>query len=472
MLNMCFALYEDQVGLFDWRQQYIGNAKHVYFEQSTHSKRVFATTEENVLAALNARTGQIMWRKVFERKHGVIETLLHSSNLLVTVSAEGRTVRSWDPNKGHLIWESTSEGKSNVKLLDDNIGNILKGHNSILLEEDIGGIVFSSSVAVRMISQSDGSDIWEYFIRDSDSLVMGITKIPDRIIVFVAKIENNDFVIDIKHLDMENGKVVEEVSLPAPWLVRKDASCELVSNTFLTCLISEDLNIIVNNYADKGTFFSETKLNTLVDITLTKAYEASLGALSESSDKFFVHLNKNHLILGTINASSGSIEVLRQIRKSGFYSEVYLSKQKYIFEVFKDIVDSAENLQINVYKSDNNFTPIKKLETRIALGIHSGMGVPVRGTVYAYSKRSDINYRIVVTFEDYSLSLIQNMGNNVGKVLWVRNEALSGVTITKMIELPPSASASKLELMQAEFAVVPNSKLFVQIVLFFVMECH
>lgn len=455
MLNVCFALYEDQVGLFDWRQQYIGNTKQAYFEQSTHSKRVFASTEENVLAALNARTGQIMWRKVFERDDGIIESLLHSSNLLATVSASGRTARSWDPNKGHLIWESTIQTKVGDDIPKFEKSSILKGHNSLVVdEEDIGGIVIASSSVVRLISQSDGSDIWEFSLEEPNSAVLGVTKMPERIVVFCSKLENDKIVLKVLHLEMENGKLVDEVSLNEHWLAQADTSCEIVSNQFFACLVPREDKILVNDFSSKSNSFRESHLIDLTSIeTLPNVYTASLKVLSEGSDKLVIRIGKTHLMLAAINDDS-SVKLLKETQKPGFYSEVFLSKQKYIFEVFKDVIGSTDNLQINVYKADEKFTAIKKLETRINLGIHSGMGAPMHGTVFAYSKREDINYRIVVNFEDSSLSLIQNIGNNVGKVLWVRNEALSGVTFSKMIELPPSTSASKLELFHAEFAAV------------------
>ena len=459
LVNMCFALYEDQVGLFDWRQQYIGNSKDLYFEQSTHnSKRVFTTTEENVLAALNARTGQIMWRKVFEREDGVISSLLHSSNSLVTISAQGKTVRSWDPNKGHLLWESISQHGMSRPTRERSEAKYIKGHTSLLLEEEIGAIVASSFSTVRMISQSDGSDIWggEYTVSELNSNIMGVAKLDDRITVFILQQEDSLF-ISVRHLDIENGKLLEEIKIPAVWMAEKGVACDMVSGTFLVCLIPAERTLKVNNYASKSDLFHTVKLDDLSNLQSTASYTPTIHTLSKQSDNFFIRLNSSHIILATINENS-QVQLVREVQKPGFYSEVYLSQQKYIFEVLKDVSNVAESLHINVYKSDDIVNPIKKLETKISMGSHSGMGSPISGAVYAYSKRSDINYRITVVFEEHSLSLIQNMGNNVGKILWVRNEALSGVTSTKMIELPPSASASKLELLHNEFAVLPNSK--------------
>uniref|UniRef100_A0A2P2LBZ4 Uncharacterized protein MANES_03G061800 n=1 Tax=Rhizophora mucronata TaxID=61149 RepID=A0A2P2LBZ4_RHIMU len=55
-----FSIYEDQVGLMDWHQQYIGKVKHAVFHtHKTGRKRVVVSTEENVIASLDLRHGEI-----------------------------------------------------------------------------------------------------------------------------------------------------------------------------------------------------------------------------------------------------------------------------------------------------------------------------------------------------------------------------------------------------------------------------
>ncbi|XP_063173487.1 ER membrane protein complex subunit 1-like isoform X2 [Candoia aspera] len=58
------AVYEDQVGKFDWRQQYVGKLKFAFLEASPASKKLIVATEKNVAAALSPRTGEILWRHV------------------------------------------------------------------------------------------------------------------------------------------------------------------------------------------------------------------------------------------------------------------------------------------------------------------------------------------------------------------------------------------------------------------------
>uniref|UniRef100_A0A0M3HY09 Secreted protein n=1 Tax=Ascaris lumbricoides TaxID=6252 RepID=A0A0M3HY09_ASCLU len=55
------AIFEDQVGKFDWRQQHIGCPYQIHFDRSKSVKSdfIFVSTEANVLAALRSNTGNI-----------------------------------------------------------------------------------------------------------------------------------------------------------------------------------------------------------------------------------------------------------------------------------------------------------------------------------------------------------------------------------------------------------------------------
>ncbi|KAL6521161.1 hypothetical protein OROGR_017730 [Orobanche gracilis] len=49
----------------DWHQQYIGKVKHAVFHtQKAARKRVIVSTEENAIASLDLRHGEIFWRHV------------------------------------------------------------------------------------------------------------------------------------------------------------------------------------------------------------------------------------------------------------------------------------------------------------------------------------------------------------------------------------------------------------------------
>ncbi|KPJ04346.1 Uncharacterized protein KIAA0090-like [Papilio xuthus] len=101
---MC--IYEDQIGKFDWRQTYVGRIKFSQFDTVSTARKLIVATEENVLAALHLKTGEVVWRHVFESASTGNIQLLHVSDKVVTVTGSNPyLVRGWDSTTGILLWE-------------------------------------------------------------------------------------------------------------------------------------------------------------------------------------------------------------------------------------------------------------------------------------------------------------------------------------------------------------------------------
>ncbi|EAT44875.1 AAEL003785-PA [Aedes aegypti] len=115
------GLYEDQIGKFDWRQHYVGKVKFGGFDSSSLD-RIIVATESNALAAISAKSGDILWRQVLEKSPRGDIKLLHVPNPGNGVQASGRSsnrafdvvtvtgaspamVRGWNSNTGSLEWE-------------------------------------------------------------------------------------------------------------------------------------------------------------------------------------------------------------------------------------------------------------------------------------------------------------------------------------------------------------------------------
>lgn len=104
-IHLISALYEDQVGKFDWKRSFVGKVKYANFD----SKRLIVATEENVLASLAVKNGQILWRQLLENPKVHQIEALHVDTEITTVSgaASNWFVRSWDINSGTLLSEWT-----------------------------------------------------------------------------------------------------------------------------------------------------------------------------------------------------------------------------------------------------------------------------------------------------------------------------------------------------------------------------
>ncbi|XP_072949893.1 ER membrane protein complex subunit 1 isoform X2 [Epargyreus clarus] len=106
LINLSVCIYEDQIGKFDWRQTYVGRIKFAQFDTVSTAKKIIVATEENVLAALHLKTGEVVWRHVFETASAGNIQLLHVSDKVVTVTgANPYLVRGWNSGTGVLLWE-------------------------------------------------------------------------------------------------------------------------------------------------------------------------------------------------------------------------------------------------------------------------------------------------------------------------------------------------------------------------------
>ncbi|XP_019873481.2 ER membrane protein complex subunit 1 [Aethina tumida] len=107
LLTISGALYEDQVGKFDWKKSFVGKPKFAEFD----GRRIIVGTDENVVAALSPKSGNILWRQVLEdpKKHSI--KYLKVASEIYSVSGDDTTwiLRVWDSASGSLIneWIST-----------------------------------------------------------------------------------------------------------------------------------------------------------------------------------------------------------------------------------------------------------------------------------------------------------------------------------------------------------------------------
>ncbi|KAG8315848.1 DUF1620 super [Homalodisca vitripennis] len=96
----------------------LGKLKFSSIDLKSPTKKVFVATEENVIAGLSTKTGEILWRQILEKNsHGTVQ-LMHVDVEMVTVTGSGPyTVRGWNINLGNMLyeWSITTVRWRNVK---------------------------------------------------------------------------------------------------------------------------------------------------------------------------------------------------------------------------------------------------------------------------------------------------------------------------------------------------------------------
>lgn len=140
LFNLSLCLYEDQVGKFDWRQNYVGKITFASFDTVSTAKKIIVATEENVIAAFNLKSGQIIWRRVLEKGYGGhIRTLggVADGDLISVSGGVPAIVRAWDLATGHILneWPIAEQNTDRIKdvkwhIKDGTLHHILPIYNS------------------------------------------------------------------------------------------------------------------------------------------------------------------------------------------------------------------------------------------------------------------------------------------------------------------------------------------------------
>lgn len=156
-LTLVVCLYEDQVGKFDWRRQFIGIPKFVY--QHPGSDNIIIGTESNVIASIQRKDGSIIWRQLLiEGCDFNYMSILKSSeefhDYLVRTSCAGEVNRShvWNPQNGLLVSESRYK-----EFIEDDQGESQSANlTNYAHQSSFGDKIFSISDNVDLVVSQDG----------------------------------------------------------------------------------------------------------------------------------------------------------------------------------------------------------------------------------------------------------------------------------------------------------------------------
>ena len=282
------------------------------------------------MAALNARTGQIVWRKVFEPKQGVIHRLLSNSNSLLTVSGNGKVVRSWDMVKGNLQWESNAlkYSDSNEEAIEGS-QRIMHDQQAFLLDQDSGGgILLTSNKMVKVISQNDGTNIWEY--EDTKDTVVGAAQHNEEIIVLCIRLFDQRKFFVFKYLDAETGKFTSEAYSSALWLSSSfSVKCTITPAKFLACVGSKERLIMARSILKKTQeLFVVTPLENLkIEKTQTiTEHSISNLVLVGTESLLQIRLNPTLNILVKLSVNAGIASLVKVLPLPGLFFFFFITQ--------------------------------------------------------------------------------------------------------------------------------------------------
>uniref|UniRef100_A0A8C8JD76 ER membrane protein complex subunit 1 n=1 Tax=Oncorhynchus tshawytscha TaxID=74940 RepID=A0A8C8JD76_ONCTS len=192
---MSEAVFEDQVGKFDWRQQYVGKTLFAHFDShSQSSKKLFLATDKNIFASFNSRTGDLFWRHVDKvGPEGTIDILLlHGQG-----DNSGRLLRSWDTNMGGLNWEAVLDTGS------------FQAACFVAIQDTVKHVAVLKKAVISLHYLTNGHQKWVENLPDSDTVQYQAVYSGGEEEVYVLGVVPNSHLTIIAY-SLEDGEIIKQ----------------------------------------------------------------------------------------------------------------------------------------------------------------------------------------------------------------------------------------------------------------------
>ncbi|XP_009198839.2 ER membrane protein complex subunit 1 isoform X6 [Papio anubis] len=424
------AVYEDQVGKFDWRQQYVGKLKFASLEFSPGSKKLVVATEKNVIAALNSRTGEILWRHVDKgTAEGAVDAMLLHGQDAITVSNGGRIMRSWETNIGGLNWEITLDSGSFQAL------------GLVGLQESVRYIAVLKKTTLALHHLSSGHLKWVEHLPESDSIHYQMVYSYGSGVVWALGVVPFSHVNIVK-FNVEDGEIVQQVRVSTPWLQHLSGACGVVDEAVLVCPdpSSRSLQTLA---LETEWELRQIPLQSL-DLEFGSGFQPRVlptqpNPVDASRAQFFLHLSPSHYAL--LQYHYGTLSLLKNFPQTALVSFA-TTGEKTVAAVmacrnevqkpsnsedgsmgsFPEKSSSKDSLAcfnqtytINLYLVE---TGRRLLDTTITFSLEQSGTRPERLYIQVFLKKDDsVGYRALVQTEDHLLLFLQQLDGLLGMFL-------------------------------------------------------
>ncbi|XP_073937271.1 ER membrane protein complex subunit 1 isoform X3 [Castor canadensis] len=455
LLVTAAAVYEDQVGKFDWRQQYVGKLRFASLEFSPGSKKLIVVTEKNVIAALNSRTGEILWRHVDKgTAEGAVDAMLLHGQDAITVSNGGRIMRSWETNIGGLNWEITLDSGSFQAL------------GLVGLQESVRYAAVLKKTTLALHHLSSGHLKWVEHLPESDSIHYQMVYSCGSGVVWALGIVPFSHVNIVK-FNVEDGEIVQQVRVSTPWLQHLTGACGVVDEAVLVCPdpSSRSLQTLALE--------SEWELRQIplqsLDLEFGSGFQPRVlpiqpNPVEPSRAQFFLQVSLTHYAL--LHYHHGALSLLKNFPQTALMSfattgdktvaAVMTCRNEAKHSISEDgslgsfsekssVQESLacfnQTYTINLYLVE---TGRRLLDTAITFSVEQHGTQPERLYIQVFLKKDDsVGYRALVQTQDHLLLFLQQLAGKV--VLWSREESLAEVVCLEMVDLPLTGAQAELE---------------------------
>ncbi|KAA8521807.1 hypothetical protein F0562_012480 [Nyssa sinensis] len=420
--NLAFSLYEDQVGLMDWHQQYIGKVKHAVFHtQKAGRKRVVVSTEENVVASLDLRRGEIFWRHVLGTNDAIDEIDIALGKYVITLSSEGSSLRAWNLPDGQMVWESFLPGSNPSK-------SLLSVPTNLKVDKDSLILIYSNG-CLHAVSSIDGEILWRKDLATEGIEVQQlIHPLGSDVIYAVGFVGLSQF--DVYQFNAKNGELLKYNSAVFPTGFSREIS--LVSTDTLVALDASRSILVSISFRDGDIGFHQTHVSDLVQDSSVMAVIlpfklTGMFALKTNSIMVFIKVT-----------DEGKLEVLDKIDHVKTVSDALPFSEGQ--QAFALVQQGGSKIHLTVKLGHDWSSDL--LKESIEMDSQRGLAHKVFINNYIRTDRSH-GFRALIVMEDHSLLLIQQ-----GEIVWNREDGLASVLDVTTSELPvekDGVSVAKVE---------------------------
>ncbi|KAL4194055.1 hypothetical protein AMTRI_Chr05g57370 [Amborella trichopoda] len=397
------ALYEDQVGIMDWHQQYIGKVNHAVFHtQKQGRKRVVVATDENIIASLDLRRGDIFWRHVLGDSDAVNDIDIALGKYVITLSSSGSILRAWNLPDGQMMWESFLQGS---------------GPSKSLLSVSASILVFSGG-CLHAISGIDGDVLWRRELSGESLEMHKIRQSPNGETIYAAGLVGSSQ-LALYELNPKNGDIVNHKMA----LFSGGFSGEMLflSDGTLVALDATRSTIVTASFNNGNLVFHQRPI-----IEIVPEFSGSASLLPSRFKGSVAIKTDSHVLLILVRENGKKMETLDKIEGPSAISDALLfSEDQQAFGVVRHEQDVL-SLSIKLDGGGNN----ELITDNIKVDGQRGRAEMVFINNYIRTDRSQ-GFRALVVMEDYSLMLLQQ-----GNIVWCREDGLASIVDTTISELP------------------------------------
>ncbi|PIN21465.1 hypothetical protein CDL12_05810 [Handroanthus impetiginosus] len=417
-----FSLYEDQVGLMDWHQKYIGKVKHAVFHtQKAARKRVVVSTEENVVASLDLRHGEIFWRHVLGPNDVIDQIDIVLGKYVITLSSGGSILRAWNLPDGQMVWESTLIGSkpskplllvpTNLKVDKDNVVFVY-GNGFIHAVASVDGeVLWKKELA------SEGIDIHQIIYPDGSDKIYAVG--------FLGFSE-----VAAYQLNVKSGELSKPSNLLFPAGFSGDLS--FVTDETAVAMDSTGTILVAIHFQDGQIRLHQTPVSQIIQDFSGTAVILS----SKIPGMFILKIDSSVAFIRVIN--EGKLEVVDKLGHTNSISDsLPLSDSQEAFA----LVQHGDGKILLTVKLSGDWTS-NLVEETIQMDHQRGIVDKVFINSYVRMDRSN-GFRFLIVMADHSLLLLQQ-----GEIVWSREDGLASIVDVKASELPvekDGVSVAKVE---------------------------